>query len=362
MRAPEGGFYSAFDADSEGVEGRFYLWTSDEVREILGDEAEPVIRYWGLDAEPNFEDANVLHVVQDDIDSDLLTNARAKLYAERAKRVWPGLDDKRLAAWNALMVSALADAGAALERDDYIEAARKCADFMLTSMRDEHGRLCRTYKDGRPSLNAYLEDHAFLVEALLTLYESTFETRWFREARALADTMIERYADPGGGFFTTSSDHEPLVTRPKEIQDHPIPSGNSSAAFGLLRLAAFTAERDYEHRAVEVFRMLHEAAARHPQAFAHLLQAIHFHFARRREVALVGEALEPLARVVHAAFRPTVVVAGKRPDDTEAEREIPLLRDRPAVDGRPAAYVCERFTCKLPVTEPDELERALAEG
>jgi uncharacterized protein YyaL (SSP411 family) len=362
MRAPEGGFYSALEADSEGEEGKFYVWTSDEVCELLDEDAEPLIRYWGLDAEPNFENANVLHVAGDEIDPQLLERARRTLYKERSKRVWPGLDDKRLTSWNALMIAALADAGAALGREDYVDAARRCADFLLGTMRDDSGRLLRTFKDGRATLNAYLEDHAFLVEALLLLYEATFETRWFSEARSLADAMIERYPDPDGGFYTTSSDHEQLVTRPKEIQDHPIPSGNSSATFALVRLAAFTGESEYERHALAVFRLLHEPAGRHPQAFSHLLQAIHFHFASRREVALVGDSLDSLARVVHGSFRPSVVVAGMHPGDEAAQREIPLLRDRAAVNGAPAAYVCENFACRLPVTEPEELAKQLDAG
>ena len=362
MRAPEGGFYSALDADSEGEEGKFYVWTSDEVRDLLGDDAEPLIPYWGLDAEPNFENANVLHVLGDEIDGDLLERARAKLYEARSHRVWPALDDKRLTSWNALMISALADAGAVLERSDYLDAARACANFILTDLRDPDGRLLRTYKDGRASLNAYLEDHAFLTEALLDLYQATFEMRWFSEARTLADVMIERFADPQGGFFTTSIDHEQLVTRPKDIQDHPIPSGNSSAAFVLVRLAALTGEREYEQRALAVFRLMHEPAARHPQAFAHLLQGMHFHFAPPREVALVGNQTEPLVRVIRSVFRPSVVVAAMEPGDEEAQREVPLLRDRSEVDGKAAAYVCMKFVCKLPVTEPDELERDLAQS
>jgi uncharacterized protein YyaL (SSP411 family) len=363
MRAPEGGFFSALDADSEGEEGKFYVWTSDEVRAVLGEEAEPVIRYWGLDAEPNFEGrANVLHVARDEIDAALLAHAREKLYEVRSQRVWPGLDDKRLTSWNALMISALADAGAVLGRGDYLDAARAAADFVLTRLRNADGRLLRTYKDGRASLNAYLEDHAFLAEALLTLYEATFETRWFVEARALADTIIARFADPQGGFFTTSDDHEQLVTRPKDIQDHPIPSGNSSAAFALLRVAAFTGEREYEQRALGLFRLLHEPAARYPNGFGHLLQALDFHFAPRREVALVGESVEQLARTVRSAFRPSVVVAAMRPGDREAQEQIPLLAGREAVDGQAAAYVCENFACRLPVTEPVDLERALQDG
>jgi uncharacterized protein YyaL (SSP411 family) len=362
MRAPEGGFYSALDADSEGEEGKFYVWTSDQVRDLLGADAEPVIRYWGLDAEPNFEGANVLHVARDEIDSELLASARAKLYEARSQRVWPGLDDKRLTAWNALMVAALAEAGAVLERPDYVEVARTCADFILSRLRDDEGRLLRTYKDGRAGLNAYLEDHAFLSEALLDLYEATFETRWFSEARVLADVVIERYADPDGGFYTTSSDHEKLVTRPKDIEDHPIPSGNSSAAFALVRLAAFTGERSYEQRALEVFRLLHEPAGRHPQAFAHLLQAMHFHFAPPREVALTGSQIEPLVRVIRSAFRPSLVVAAAVPGDEQAEQQIPLLRGRSEVNGKSAAYVCTNFACKLPVSEPDELQRELAQS
>jgi uncharacterized protein YyaL (SSP411 family) len=362
MRAPEGGFYSALDADSEGEEGKFYVWTSDEVRALLpADEAESVIRHWGLDAEPNFEGhANVLHVAHEEIDPAVRERARATLYEARSERVPPGLDDKRLAAWNALMIAALADAGAALDREDYLDAARTCAAFVLTRMRDKEGRLLRTFKDERPNLNAYLEDHAFLVEGLLVLYEATFETRWFAEARALADTMIERYGDPDGGFYTTSIDHERLVTRPKEIQDHPIPSGNSSATFGLVRLAAFTGEREYERRAFGVLRQLHQAAGRHPHAFGHLLQALHFHFSAPVEVALVGDAVDPLARVVRERFRPALVIAGMHPGDEQAQSAIPLLRDRTAVDGRAAAYVCRNLACRMPVTEPEELERELA--
>jgi uncharacterized protein len=301
----------------------------------------------------------VLHVTRDEIDPRLLERARTKLYEVRAQRVWPGLDDKRLTSWNALMLAALADAGAALARDDYTKAARDCADFILSRLRDERGRLLRTYKDGRASLNAYLEDYAYLAEALLLLYEATFETRWFVEARVLADTLLERFADPQGGFFTTSDDHERLVTRPKDIEDHPIPSGNSSAAYALLRLTAFTGEHEYERHALDLFRLLHEAAARHPHAFGHLLQGLQFHFGPRREVALVGDPIEPLARVVRSAFRPNVVVAAKGTSDHDAEQRIPLLAGRDAVDGRPAAYVCENFACRLPVTEPEELERQL---
>jgi uncharacterized protein YyaL (SSP411 family) len=355
MRAPEGGFYSALDADSEGVEGKFYVWSVDELRAALAGEpdADEAIAWFGATGRGNFEGSNI--PVRGPGDPDRLDDWRRRLYEVRSQRVWPGLDDKRLAAWNALMISALAEAGAVLERSDYLDAAARAAEFVLGSMRDADGRLLRTWKDGRGRLNAYLEDHAYLLEALVTLYESSFEPRWFDEARALAETTIERFGDPEhGGFFETSSDHERLLARRKDLEDHPIPSGNSSAAYGLLRLAALTGDHRYEEWAVGVLRLLHELAAQHPQAFGHLLQALDFHLAAVKEVALVGDDASALERVVRGAFRPHVVVAGGPADG------VPLLQDRGPVDGRAAAYVCERFACKAPVTEPQELERLLS--
>jgi uncharacterized protein YyaL (SSP411 family) len=348
MRAPEGGFFSALDADSEGEEGRFYVWDLDELRAVAGEEAA---RWFGATEAGNFEGRNVL--VRGEAEPERLDEWRRALYEARAKRVWPELDDKRLTAWNALMIAALADAGATLERGDYLDAARACAEFVLRDLRDSDGRLLRTYRDGEAKLNAYLEDHAFLLEALIGLYEATFEPRWFAAAREVADAMIARFADDeNGGFFETSVDHERLVARRKDLEDHPIPAGNSSAAYGLLRLAALTGEHEYEQRAVSVFRLLHEVAAQHAQAFGHLLQAIDFHFAPVKEVALVGDDVSELERVVRAAFRPHLVVA--------RGEGVPLMEGREPVDGRAAAYVCERFACKAPVTEPQELERLLA--
>jgi uncharacterized protein len=354
MRAPEGGFYSALDADSEGVEGKFYVWTQDEVRSALGADGEAAIAYFGMSAQGNFEGRNIPVRASADQPPPNLPELRERLYEVRAKRVWPGLDDKRLSAWNALMISALAEAGAALGEPRYLDAARDCAEFVLTAMRDDEGRLLRTFKDGRAHLNAYLEDHAFLVEALLTLYESTFDPRWFAAAREIADQMIERFADEErGGFFETSSDHEQLVARRKDLEDNPIPAGNSSAAYGLLRLAALTGEYEYERRAEGVLRLLHEIAERHPQAFAHLLQALDFRLAQTREVALAGGDTAELERVVRSKFRPHIVLAGGEPDG------VPLMEGRTPVDGRPAAYVCEQFSCRRPVTEPGELEALL---
>ena len=243
LRQPEGGFASALDADSEGVEGKYYVWTTAEVREALGDELGAVaIDHFGMSEDGNFEGRNI--PVRATPDPPQLAEIKRGLYAARERRVRPGLDDKRLTAWNALMISALADAGAVLGREDYLDAARTCADFVQRDLRDADGRLLRTYNHGRGRLRAYLEDHAFLLEALLTLYEATFEPRWFDAARELAETIIERFADPEqGGFFSTPSDGEQLVTRRKELEDAPIPSGASAATVGLLRLAALTGAR-----------------------------------------------------------------------------------------------------------------------
>ncbi|MDX6582565.1 MAG: uncharacterized protein QOI10_1749 [Solirubrobacterales bacterium] len=362
MRGDEGGFYSAYDADSEGVEGKFYVWTPAEIREVLGDEADPVIEYYGVSERGNFEGANILNLIGR-LDAEPpagLDDARRALYEARSKRVWPGLDDKRILSWNALAIAALADAGAVLGRDDYLDAARTCAKFVRTRMRDAEGRLLRTFNRGEAKLNAYLEDHAFLVEALLVLYESTFEVRWFDAARETAEAMIDRFADPErGGFFTTSNDHEPLIARRKDVDDHPIPSGNSAAAYGLLRLAALTGERRYEEHAEGVLELFGRVAASHPQAVAHLLRALDFQLAPVREVALVapadGDGLTPLAAVVRAGLRPHLVLAG----GPEGSERPELLSDRGAVEGRAAAYVCERFACRAPVTDPEQLAAAL---
>jgi uncharacterized protein YyaL (SSP411 family) len=354
MRGPEGGFFSALDADSEGEEGRFYVWGLEEMGQVLGEETEAIAAYYGVTEDGNFEGKSVLHLAGGAAspEPERLAEARRALHEARAQRVRPGLDDKRLASWNALMIGALAEAGAVLGREDYLDAARDCAGFVLRDLRDGDGRLLRTYKDGASRLNAYLEDHAFLLEALLTLYEATFERRWFDEARALADTTISRFGDPErGGFFSTSDDHEELIARRKEIGDHPIPSGNSAAALGLLRLEALTGERRYGEQAEGVLRLFAKTAPRRPDAFAHLLRALDFDLSPTKEVALIGDDLAELAAVVRAAHRPHLVLAGgPQGSDTPT-----LLADRPEVDGKPTAYVCERFACQAPVTTPEHL-------
>jgi uncharacterized protein YyaL (SSP411 family) len=345
MRSPEGGFYAALDADSEGVEGKFYVWTVAELEAVLGDDADSAIAFFGATEPGNFEGANVLegHGPQ----PDRLAEIRLALYAARSERVRPGLDDKQLTAWNALMISALAQSGAALERADYVDGAVRCAEFLLGRRRD--GGLLRTGE-----IPAYLDDHAYLLEALLTLYEATFDPRWYGEARVLADTMITRFADDEhGGFFTTAAGHREGFDRRKDLDDSPTPAGGSAAAFGLLRLARVSGEAGYEARALGVLRVLAPIVGEHPHGFGHILQAIDFYLAPVREVAIVGDSAD-LARVVRGAYRPHVVLAGGAADG------VPLLEGRGTVDGRAAAYVCQHFTCQAPVTEVGALEAALA--
>ncbi len=291
LRGPEGGFYAALDADSEGVEGRYYVWSVEEIHDVLGEDADAAIAWLGVTEQGNFEEhgLNVLQAHGPRPPEPRREGIRARLLAVRSRRTPPGLDDKRLTSWNALMISALAEAGAALEgagEQRYLEAARACATFILEHMRDERGRLLRTFSAGKASLGGYLEDHALLLEALIALFEASCEERWFEEARSLADTLIARFADPdSGGFYSTAADGEALIVRRKELQDAPIPSGASSAAMGLLRLAELTGEAEYERQALGAIALVREIAPRHATAFGHMLQAMHWRLQPPRPIA-----------------------------------------------------------------------------
>jgi uncharacterized protein YyaL (SSP411 family) len=356
LRAPEGGFYSSLDADSEGVEGRFYVWSLAELTAELGALAPAAIAYFGASEQGNFDGTNVLEAHGPEPAER--EQIRAALLAARARRVRPALDDKRLSAWNALMIAALADAGAGLREPRYLDAAIAAAEFVWEQMRGGDGRLLRTYNHGAARLPAYLEDHAFLLEALLTLYEASFEERFFVWARALADEILGRFSDPRrGGFFVTAADGERLITRRKDLEDHPIPSGSSSAALGLLRLAALSGESAYAEAALGAIRLAQEIAPRFPGAFGHLLCAIDFQTADVREVALVGDPLDPLLDVVRERYRPHVVLAAAAGE--QAGTVVGLLEQRSAIDGRATAYVCERFACQAPVNDPAALRSLL---
>ena len=377
MTHPDGGFYSTQDADSEGEEGKFFVWTVEEVDALLGAEDGPLFRaFFDVTRAGNFEHQNILHIaepaeaVAERLGVTLerlgaaIERGRGILHAAREERVHPGRDEKVLTAWNGMMMRAFAEAGAALERPDWVEVAARNADFVMRELwRD--GRLLRTWKDGCAKLNGYLEDHACYADALVALYEATFDLRWLEDARTIADVILDRFADTeSGGFFDTASDHEQLVTRPKDIFDNATPSGTSVAVDMLSRLALLTGDERYRQAAEGVLTMFATIASEHPTSFGRLLCALDFAIGRPREIAIVGpfesEATRALRRAVFGRYLPNRVVAGS-PGPADGDT-IPLLQDRPLRDGRPTAYVCEGYVCQTPMTGAEELTALLTSG
>jgi uncharacterized protein YyaL (SSP411 family) len=374
MTAPDGGFYSATDADSEGIEGKFFVWDKAEIEEILGDDAELATEYWGVTEGGNFEGHNILNVVEDDetiaeqfgITVDELWNKlrhiRQKLYDVREKRVHPGLDDKILASWNGMMLASLAEAARVLDNDRYRDAAVKCAEFLTTTMTNEDGRLYRTAKNGTAKLNAYLEDYANIIDALLEVYQLTFDERWFVQARRLADVVLEQFAAEEGGFFDTSADHEALIVRPRNLQDNATPAGNTMMAKQLLRLSAYTGDERYDEAARTVLRILINAMRQYPHAFGEGLNALDMLARGIAEVAVVGDpadaATQHLLDVVRKPYRPNLIAA-MATENVDGETTIPLLNYRVQRGDAPTVYVCENFTCKMPVTSPEDVEALL---
>ncbi|HVA24358.1 MAG TPA: thioredoxin domain-containing protein [Chloroflexota bacterium] len=372
MTSPQGGFYSTQDADSEGEEGKFFIWTPPEVEAVLGEaDARLFMRYYDVTRAGNFEHRNILHVPRDmDVVADQLgvefhdfeaaiQRGRLKLLAAREQRVHPGRDDKVLTAWNGMMLKAFAEASAALSRPDYAEVAGHNADFLLRELRRD-GKLLRTHKDGQSKLNGYLEDYANLVDGLLALYQATFDLRWFSAARELAETMIQQFWDPAeSSFYDTGLDHEQLISRPRDTFDNATPSGNSVAVDVLLRLWLFTGEGRYSSIAETVLRAMQRVAASYPLGFGRLLCAYDLHFGPSPEIALAGPldspAMANFRQALWSKYIPNKVVAACAPDDAAAGEAIPLLQGRDLVDGQAAAYVCQNFACELPVTDPVRL-------
>jgi uncharacterized protein YyaL (SSP411 family) len=374
LRHPDGGFYSSQDADSDGVEGKFFVWSYDE---LVGHAGEAVGDLLGATPDGNWEGVNVLwmpdpaeqvaerHGLGLEEFEQRWRAGRRRLLEAREARVHPATDDKVLAAWNGLAVSALAEAGRSFGEPALVEAAVAAAEFVLGALRGPGDRLLRSWRDGRPGGPAYLDDYACMAEACLTLWETTFELRWLARARRLCDAILELFADrERGGFYQTGSDAERLVLRPRELFDNAVPSGSSVAADVLLRLAHLTGETAYEEAALGALRLVQEVAPKAPTGFGYTLSAADFALARVREVAIVGDPAAPGTRAllerVWRDYQPNRVLALAAPGDQEAVAQVPLLADRPMVDGRPTAYVCERFVCKRPVTEPDELAAQLA--
>ncbi len=375
MTSPEGGFYSTQDADSEGEEGKFFVWTPEEIEQVLTPEAAALFMpYYDVTKRGNFEGKNILHVnpkardvdeaqVSDETLQESLKQSRAQLFQAREQRVKPGRDEKILTSWNGLMLRSFAEAGRHLNRPDYLQVAVNNAEFLLRELRKD-GRLLRTYKDGRAHIKGYLDDYVFLADGLLALYEADFEPRWFAEARTLMDQAITLFADEqNSGFFDTGKDQEALVSRPKDIMDNALPSGNSVAVDVLLHLAAFTGEESYRKRADDYLQPLADVMVQHPQAFGHALGALDFALSASKEIALIGnlaaDDTHALLGVVNTRYLPNSVQACAAPNDEQATHTVPLLANRPLKDGEATAYVCQNFACQAPVNTAEALQGLL---
>jgi uncharacterized protein YyaL (SSP411 family) len=363
MRHAEGGFFSSQDADAEGVEGKFSTWSWDELVALVGEEAATA---FGARPEGNWEGTNVLWLPNGGEPEGLdLDEARRVLFETRERRTRPATDDKILTAWNAMAIQAFAEAGRAFDEPRFVETSETCLRFLLANLRRHDGRLLRSWRAGVPGRPAFCDDHALLASACLTLYSTTCEIGWFREAVALGEALVELFHDPDrGGFFQTGTDDDPLVLRPKELYDNAVPSGNSAAADVLQRLALLTGDPRWERIGVSAIRLVRDALGRAPTAFGHALVALDLYLGPSREVAIIGSLEHPGTRalmneVLRERFLPNVVLACA-PEGTVLEGPA-LLENRPQVDGTPTAYVCEHFSCRLPVTRPEDLAKQLAE-
>jgi hypothetical protein len=378
MLDASGGFYSTQDADSEGEEGKFFLWSAAECRALLRDHLTEdvitaILEYWDITPSGNFEGKNIVHIsayaldvaarYQLEVDEflDHLEKARQLLFAQRETRLKPSRDEKMLAAWNGMALAAFAEAGRVLDEAHYTTLAVKNAEFLLAALSRPDGRLYRTHKGGASKLNAYLEDYANVIDGLLEVYQSTFDPRWFGEAQRLSDHVLDHFrAEDGIGFYDTSDDHEKLVARPRGLQDNATPSGNSLMAYNLIRLGAYTGDPRYETAALSVLKPLAGALRQYPSAFGMALSALFLLVKRPIEVALIGEksAAAPLLAVIQKPFRPRVITTYS-PQDQGAAAQPPLLAQRSQREAMPTVYVCQNFACAAPVNSLQEVELLL---
>jgi uncharacterized protein YyaL (SSP411 family) len=368
MRDPNGGFYSTQDADSEGIEGKFYVWDLDEFRDIAGPDGELLARYLDVTGHGNWEEHNILNVPRppdvfcklENISEDELMakfeTARPKLYAAREKRIHPGRDEKILTDWNGLALRAFADAAAYLGREDYRHIAEANAEFIFKTLSDGN-RLLHSFKDGRARFNAYLDDYANIADGLLSLYQLSFEEKWLKRAEALADHIIDKFWDSdNGGFYFTEIGHEALITRTKDYFDNATPSGNSVAADVLVRLGALLDRNDLREKAKRLFESTGALLAQYPSGFGRLLESIDFYLGPSKEVAVVvaGKEADSFITAYRKRYLPRSVIAAGETGT------VALLRDRPAIGGKSTAYVCENMTCQRPVTDVTEFENQIA--
>ncbi|QQS41586.1 MAG: thioredoxin domain-containing protein [Acidobacteriota bacterium] len=368
MTDKSGGFYSAQDADSEGVEGKFFVWTPEEVDQVLGEGPGKAFRaFYDVTEEGNFEGKSILRVTKalaetaDELKigekelAETLDDGRKKLFEHREKRIKPFRDEKVLTAWNGLMLAAFAEAAFVLKDEKYLSAAKKNADFLLAEMFDSED-LLRTWKDGKAKLKAYIEDYANLADGLIELYQAGGEEKYLEAAKSLAEEMIAKYWDEdGGGFYFTASDHEELVVRTKDFNDNATPSGNSAAADVLLRLSKIYGDERFDRYARTVLRLVAPQVRRYPGAFGRAIAAMEFALGKVREIVIVGEGDAEIEDVLASEYLPLkVVVRSKGPSDS-----LPLLSGRDTKDGRTTVYVCENSTCRLPVNDADGLRSEL---
>jgi uncharacterized protein YyaL (SSP411 family) len=384
MTSPEGAFYAAEDADSEGAEGKFYLWTESEIREVLADEeAGLIIDVFNVEAEGNFADAtgeasgaNVLYMdrglaevaaergVAEDILRTRLEAAREKLFRARERRVRPARDDKVLADWNGLMIAALAKGARAFDEPAYAEAGARAANFILANMRDGVGRLYHRYRDGEAGVAGFLDDYAFLTWGLLELYETTFDIAFLRAALELARATVALFWDEAnGGFFYTAGDAESLVVRQKELYDGAVPSGNAAAALNLLRLARLTGDASWEKKAAATMRAFAGTVAKAPASFTFMMTALDFALGPSYEVVVAGEPeaedTREMLRALGRAYVPHASVVLRPAEHAEIAELAPFIEDMPQVEGRATAYVCERFSCRAPTADAADMLAAL---
>ncbi len=376
MRHANGGFYASLDADSEGEEGKFYVWTPAEIRNAIQDpaRAEMALDIFGVTEDGNFEGMNILNL-PDKLETiaeriglpeqellEQLSNIKQELLEARSNRVRPATDDKVLTSWNGFTLVALAEAARVSGRAEYLSAAQKLADFLLTSFYVD-GKLMRSWREGKAQHSAYLEDHAALGEGMLALYQVDFNNRWFRAAVKCAEEILADFSDPMGGFFDTRDDHEQLISRPKSIQDTPIPSGNSLAVSLLLKLAALNGDEHYTEKASVELRNVVTTAERVPSSFAAWLNALDFALGPQLQLALIGdpadEKFQMLMQVSDQLFLPRMVRAGGLQHNEGAPV---LLSNREPLDGSPTAFLCQGFACKLPTTEPEQLKKLISDA
>ncbi len=366
MTSPEGGFYSSLDADSEGHEGKFYVWTEQELDALLGADARVFKVYYGVTRDGNFEGKNILFVrtdpgfaakragVDEEMLDAVLTRARRILYDARARRVWPGRDEKILAAWNGLMLRGVATAARVFDRKNFRELAIRNAEFLLTTM-VKNGRVMRSHKEGVTRISGFLEDHAAIALGFLAVYELTFDQRWVKAAEEIAHALIEWFWDDTvGAFFDTAKDAEQLIARPRDVTDNATPSGTSLAIELLFQLSELQQNTEFRRRAAFMLESLADTMTRYPTAFGHLLGCADMELNGAIEVALVGDIngapFKALERVVAEQYVPALVLVGGAPT---ASSPVKLLNDRSLIDGKPAAYVCRAYTCDKPVTAPE---------